>query len=71
MMKIIRSYDYSPENIEMLLDFAKNNGGIDYAWRSIDSLLTEANQIIERVSIDNDFKVILNLLILYLKNRTV
>lgn len=71
MMKIIRSCDFSPENIELLLEFAKSNGGIEYAWKTIDNLLKEAEQIIENVSIDNEFKIILNLLVMYLKNRMV
>lgn len=71
MMKIIRSSDFSAGNIELLLDFAKSNGGIEYARKTIDNLLEEAEQIIENVSIDNEFKIILNLLVMYLKNRMV
>lgn len=71
MMKIIRSCDFSPVNIELLLEFAKSNGGIEYAQKTIDNLLEEAEQIIENVSIDNEFKIILNLLVIYLKNRMV
>ncbi len=71
MMKIIRSSDFSAGNIELLLDFAKSNGGIEYARKTIDNLLEEAEQIIENVSIDNEFKIILNLLVIYLKNRIV
>lgn len=71
MMKIIRSCDFSPVNIELLLEFAKSNGGIEYAQKTIDNLLEEAEQIIENVSIDNEFKIILNLLVIYLKNRIV
>ncbi len=61
MMKIIRSSDFSAGNIELLLDFAKSNGGIEYARKTIDNLLEEAEQIIENVSIDNEFKIILSL----------
>jgi len=71
MMKIIRSCDFSPVNIELLLEFAKSNGGIEYAQKTIDNLLEEAEQIIENVSIDNEFKITLNLLVMYLKNRMV
>ncbi|MEA4980846.1 MAG: polyprenyl synthetase family protein [Petrimonas sp.] len=71
MINIIRSHDLSPENIEILLDFAKRNGGIEYARGMIDKFLEEAEQIIENVSIDNEFKMILNLLLIYLKNRKV
>ena len=71
MMKIIRSCDFSPVNIELLLEFAKSNGGIEYAQKTIDNLLEEAEQIIENVSIDNEFKITLNRLVMYLKNRMV
>ncbi|HOI78384.1 MAG TPA: polyprenyl synthetase family protein [Petrimonas sp.] len=71
MMKIIRSCDFSLVNIELLLEFAKSNGGIEYAQKTIDNLLEEAEQIIENVSIDNEFKITLNLLVMYLKNRMV
>lgn len=69
MMKIVRSSDFSPENIEKLLNFAKQNGGIEYARKTIDRLLKEAEQIIEKLPIDNHFKAAVNLLPVYLKNR--
>ncbi len=69
MMNIIRSFDFSPENIEILLDFAKRNGGIEYAQKTMETLLDEAEQIIKSVSINNEFKIMLNLLVMYLKNR--
>lgn len=69
MMNIIRSYDFSPENIEILLDFAKRNGGIEYAYKTMEKLLEEAEQIIQNVSINNEYKIMLNLLLMYLKNR--
>ena len=69
MLNIIRSFDFSPENIEILLDFAKRNGGIEYAQKTMETLLDEAEQIIKSVSINNEFKIMLNLLVMYLKNR--
>ena len=69
MMNIIRSFDFSPENIEILLDFAKRNGGIEYAQKTMETLLDEAEQNIKSVSINNEFKIMLNLLVMYLKNR--
>lgn len=69
MMNIIRSNDFSPENIETLLDFAKRNGGIEYAQNRLEKLLDETEQIIKNVSIDNDSRIMLELLLMYLKNR--
>lgn len=68
-MNIIRSFDFSPENIEILLNFAKHYGGIEYAQKTMETLLEEAEQIIRNVSIDNEYKIMLNLLLMYLKNR--
>lgn len=69
MMAIIRSGDFSAKNIETLLDFAKQNGGIEYAQNRLEKLLDETKQIIKNVSIDNDFRIMLELLLMYLKNR--
>lgn len=71
MMNIIRSSDFSPENIETLLDFAKRNGGIEYAQKTIDKLIDEAAEIVKNVSVDNEYKMMLNLLLIYLKNRVI
>lgn len=71
MMNIIRSSDFSSENIEILLDFAKRNGGIEYAQKTIDKLIDEAAEIVKNVSVDNEYKMMLNLLLIYLKNRVI
>ena len=36
MLQIITSHDYSLQNIDKLLTFAKENGGIDYAYAKMD-----------------------------------
>lgn len=69
MMDIIRSADFSPENIEKLLDFAKRNGGIEYAQKTMDELLGRAELIVGNASINDEFKIMMNLLLMYLKDR--
>ncbi len=71
MMHIIQSSDFSPENIETLLDFAKRNGGIEYAQITINKLIDEAAEIVKNVSIDNEYKSMLSLLMMYLKDRVI
>ncbi|MDO5663930.1 MAG: polyprenyl synthetase family protein [Bacteroidia bacterium] len=69
MMNIVCSSDFSSENIEILLNFAKNNNGIEYAQKTMEKYLEEAEQIIKNVSINNEFRILLNMLLMYLKNR--
>lgn len=49
IMQIINSYDYTEENIAYLIDYAKNNGGIEYAYHKIDELKAKAEKIITTV----------------------
>lgn len=49
IMLIINSYDYTEENISYLIDYAKNNGGIEYAYQKIDELKAKAEKIIATV----------------------
>ena len=69
MRNIIQRREYSPGNIERLLDFAKQNGGIDYALQTIENLSAQAREIVEQLPIDNEFKTLFDLLLMYLKNR--
>lgn len=69
MMQIIRSYNYSPKNIEKLLDFAKKYNGIEYAYQTIDDLLVKAERIVQRFFLNKELKAIMQGLIIYLKNR--
>ena len=71
MMRIIQSSDFSPGNIETLLDFAKRNGGIEYAQNTINKLIDEATEIVKNVAINDEYKTMLNLLMMYLKNRVI
>ncbi|MDO5524319.1 MAG: polyprenyl synthetase family protein [Bacteroidia bacterium] len=69
MMNIIHSSDFSPQHIETLLNFAKENGGIQYAQETIEKLLEDAGQIIKNVSINSEYRILLELLLMYLRNR--
>ncbi len=69
MMAIIRKRDYSPENIGRLLDFAKQNGGIDYACKIMDDLLTKAHRIARDVFSNNDLMSLMDIFIAFLRDR--
>lgn len=70
MMDIIRSHDYSEENIERLLNFAKEQGGVEYAAQKIVELLAEADQIISDLTIGDDTKMLLKIFLTYLNERS-
>lgn len=69
ILQIIRSRDYSDEKIEKVLDFAKEHGGIEYAYGKIAKLLDEAEEIISGLIIDDQVKGFLRLLLIYLSER--
>lgn len=69
ILQIIRSRDYSDENIEIVLDFAKEYHGVEYAYRKIEELLDEAEAIISELAIDTQIKDLLRLFLVYLNNR--
>lgn len=69
VLEVIRSRDYSEENIERVLEFAKQYGGVEYAYKKIRELLDEAEAIISELAIDNQIKDLLRLLLIYLNNR--
>jgi octaprenyl-diphosphate synthase len=49
ILPVIFSYDYTDENIQSLISYAKENGGIDYAYRKIEELKEQAEKIIETI----------------------
>jgi len=49
ILSIVFSYDYTDENIQSLISYAKQNGGIDYAYKKIEELKEQAEKIIESV----------------------
>lgn len=70
MMEIINRRDYTKENIGKLLDFAKENGGIQYAYEKMEEFLVQSEQIIEGLPFDdNRNKEMLLILPVYLRGR--
>ncbi|NDV96693.1 polyprenyl synthetase family protein [Dysgonomonas sp. 521] len=49
ILSIVFSYNYTNENIQHLISYAKNNGGIDYAYQKIEEFKEQAEKIIETV----------------------
>lgn len=56
MIDIISKADFSNEKVALLIDFAKNNGGIDYAYDKIDYYKKQALDIIDTLY-DDEVKV--------------
>lgn len=52
LLSVIFSYDYTEENIERLTTFAKENGGIDYAYQKMYEYKEMAQEIIATVKED-------------------
>ncbi|NDW10831.1 polyprenyl synthetase family protein [Dysgonomonas sp. 520] len=50
MFDIIYKSDFSDENVEQLIQFARSNGGVEYTYSKIDSYKTRAIELIEEVS---------------------
>lgn len=69
MFSIIKNFDFSVDNIAKLIDFSKNNGGIEYAYQKMEVLLSEADYMIEHSPLSEEIKPYLRLLLKYLKNR--
>src|SRR5690554_4925474 len=67
MIEVIESGEYSPENISRLLRFAKEQGGVEYAYSKMNELLIEAEELISSLSITDDFKSLMRLFLSYLK----
>lgn len=49
LLRTIYSYDYTNENIRKLIDYAKGNGGINYAYKKIDEFKNQAEEIIKTI----------------------
>ena len=50
LLTIINSYDYTDENIHKLINYAKEHGGIEYAYKKIDEIKIRAESLIAEVS---------------------
>ncbi len=70
MKRLIESKEYSDENIIRLLQFAKDQGGIDYAYGKIDELLADGEEIISSLSFSEEDKSLLYMFLAYLKERS-
>ena len=69
MMQIIKSRDYSAENIAKLLSFAKEYKGVDYSYKKMDSMPEEAEEIISGFTFNSDIKMYMMLFLKYLRDR--
>lgn len=49
LLSIIFSYDYTDENIHKLITYAKQHGGIDYAYAKMEELKIQAEKLIETI----------------------
>lgn len=50
LLDIISSYDYTEENIAKLIAYAKDNGGIDYAYSKIEDFRAEAQKLVDSIA---------------------
>ncbi|HBG58773.1 polyprenyl synthetase family protein [Proteiniphilum sp. UBA1028] len=69
MIGIITSRDYTEDNITKLLMFARNNRGVEHAYRRMDEFLDEAEKIIADFTFDNNIKSLMRLFLVYLRER--
>ena len=70
MIRLIESRDYSDENIIRLLRFAKEQGGVDYAYNKMNSLLAEGEEIISNFPFNEEIKSLMRLFLSYLRDRS-
>lgn len=68
MRHIIDDVDFSDPNIALLIDFAKSNGGIDYAYKKIDLYKQKAVEIIDSLP-ENKVKTALLNTVAYVVER--
>lgn len=70
MMQIIHSRDYSDDNIELLLQFAKEQHGIEYATKIMNEFLTKAESMIsDLTAVSSEIQFLLHLFLSYLRDR--
>jgi octaprenyl-diphosphate synthase len=49
MMAIIKGADFTDQNISLLIDFAKNHGGIEYAYQKIEEFKNKSLHFIDEI----------------------
>lgn len=69
IISILHSRDYTEQNIARVIGFAIAQGGVEYASGVIQKLLVEAEELISSLPIEEDYKAMLRLLLLYFSNR--
>ena len=62
ILQIIKKADFTAENILLLIDFAKNNGGTDYALQKMAEYKQKAAGLIEKFPISNAKNSLLKLI---------
>jgi len=70
MLQLIRSKAYTDDDIEDLLLFAKEQGGVAYAFEKMDRLLAEGEELISNLPFDESIKVLMRLFLSYLRDRS-
>jgi octaprenyl-diphosphate synthase len=70
IMQIIISRHYNEENIAKLLSFAIEYKGVEYAYKRMETMLEEAEEIVSRFTFDSDIKMYMMLFLKYLRDRS-
>jgi len=70
MLRIIRKHNTDKKKVRELIDFIKQNGGLDYAVEKMKAYKAEALRILERYP-DNEAKESLKLMLDYVINRNI
>lgn len=68
LLSIILSYDYTNENINKLITYAKEHGGIEYAYKKIEEFKNEAESIIKTIPV-TDIQEALEAAVQYIVER--
>ncbi len=69
-MSIVENKDFSDENVDYLINFAKENGGIDYTYAALDNTIEKAKNIVTDIAlIPSDMQQSFLAVIQYLKER--
>lgn len=68
LLSVITSYNYTDENIHGLITYAKEHGGIEYAYNKIEELKVQAEDIIRTIA-DGDVREALNAAVEYIVER--
>lgn len=66
---IISAYDYTEDNIQMLISYAKDHGGINYAYAKMDEYKNKALDVINTIE-DSELRIGLENVLNYVVDRT-